>query len=138
MIGKCVRCKQLRGQLQQQKKADLPKDRMCIEPPCTYCGINIFGPFVVKDGWREIKKYGALYVCLSSRAVHIEVVHSLSTDLLILSFRCFIGQREIVRMIRSDNGTNFVGVSAELICAFQEMDHKKTGDFLENGGDWMV
>ena len=118
MIGKCVRCKQLKGQLQQQK-ADLPKDRMCIEPPCTYCGINIFGPFVVKDGWREIKIYGALYVCLSSRAVHIEVVHSLSTDLLILSFRCFIGQREIVRMIRSDNGTNFVGVSAELICAFQ-------------------
>ena len=39
-------------------------------------------------------------------------------------------------MIRSDNGTNFVSASAELIRAFQEMDHKKIGDFLEeNGGD---
>ena len=42
-------------------------------------------------------------------------------------------------MIRSDNGTNFVSASAELIRSFQEMDHKKIGDFLEeNGGDWMV
>ena len=42
-------------------------------------------------------------------------------------------------MIRSDNGANFVGASVELICAFQEMDHKKIGDFLEeNCGDWMV
>ena len=50
MIGKCFRCKQLRGQLQQQKMADFQKDRMCIEPPFTYCGVDIFGPFVVKDG----------------------------------------------------------------------------------------
>ena len=84
-------------------------------------------------------KYGALYTCLSSRAIHIEVVHSLSTDSLILSLRHFIGQRGIVRMIRSDNGANFVGASVELIHAFQEMDHKKIGDFLEeNSGDWMV
>ena len=42
-------------------------------------------------------------------------------------------------MIWFDNGTNFVGASAELIRAFQEMDHKKIGDLLEgNGGDWMV
>ena len=55
MLGKCVRCKQLRGQLQQQKMADLPKERMCIEPPFTYCGVDIFGPFVVKDGRKEVK-----------------------------------------------------------------------------------
>ena len=71
--------------------------------------------------------------------MHIEVVHSLSTDSLILSLRRFIGQRGIVRMIRLDYGANFVGASVELIRAFQEMDHKKIGDFLEeNSGDWMV
>ena len=139
MIGYCVRCKQLRRQLQQQKIANLPKDRMCTEPPFTYCGVDIFGPFVVKDDRKEVKKYDALHTCLSSRATHIEVVHSLSTDSFILSLRCFIGRRGIVRMIRSDNGANFVGASAELIRTFQEMDHKKIGDFLEeNGGDWMV
>ena len=111
MTGKCVRCKQLRGQLQQQKMADLPNDRMCIEPPFTYCGVDIFGPFVVKDGRKEVKKYGALYNCLSSRVIDNEVVHSLSTDSLILSLRRFIGQRGIVGIIRSDNEANFVGAS---------------------------
>ena len=91
MIGKCVRCKQLRGQLQQQKMADMPKDRMCIEPSFTYCDVDIFGPFVVKEGRKQVKKHGALYTYLSSRAIHIEVVHSLSTDSFILSLRHFIG-----------------------------------------------
>ena len=63
----------------------------------------------------------------------------LSTDSFILSLRRFIGRREKVKMIRSDDGTNFVGTSAEPIPTFQEMDHNKFGDFLEkNGGDWMV
>ena len=60
--------------------ADLSKDSMCIEPPFTYCGVDIFGPFVVKDDRKEVKKYGALYICLFSRAIHIEVLHSLRTD----------------------------------------------------------
>ena len=112
---------------------------MCIEPPFIYCGVDVFGPSVVKDGQKEFKKYGALYICLSSRAIHIEVVDSLSTDSFILSLRRFIGLRGIIRMIRSDNGTNFVDASAELIGAFQEMNHKKIGDFLEEtDGDWMV
>ena len=116
--------------------ADLPKDRMCIEPPFTYCRIDIFGPFEVKDGQMEVKKCDALYTCLSSRAIYIEVVHSLSTDSFILSLRRFIGRRGIARMIRSDNGANFVAASAELMPAFQEMDPKKIGDFLEeNVGD---
>ena len=118
--------------------ADLPKDRMSEEPPFTYCGINLFGPFVVKDGQKEVKRYGALYTCLSSRAIHIEVVHSVSTDSFIISLRRFVGRRGNVRMIRSDNGSNLAGASAELICAFQEMDHIKITNFLEeNGGEWI-
>ena len=40
-----------------------------------YCGVDIFGSFVVKDGWKEVKKYGVLYTCLSaSRTIHIEVI----------------------------------------------------------------
>ena len=69
IILKCVRCKQLRRRLQQQKMADLPKERMSEEPPFTYCGVDLFGSFLVKDGWKEVKTYGALYTCLSSRAI---------------------------------------------------------------------
>ena len=53
--------------------------------------------------------------------------------------RRFFGRRGIVRLVRSDNGPNFIGESAELIRVFQKMDHKNIGNFLEeNGGDWMV
>ena len=93
----------------------------------------------MKDGWKEVKRYGALYTCLSSRAIHIEVVYSLSTDLFIMSLRSFVGRRENVKMIRFDNGSDLVGASAELSRAFQEMDHIKIGNFLkENGGEWMI
>ena len=46
IILKCVRCKQLRGRLQQQKIADLPKERMSEEPPFIYCGVDLFGSFL--------------------------------------------------------------------------------------------
>ena len=45
----------------------------------------------------------------------------------------------MVKMIRSDSGSNLVGASTELSCAFQEMYHIKISNFLkENGGEWMI
>ena len=55
-ISKFVRCKILRGRFQQQKLADLPKDRISEEPPFIYFGIDMFGPFTVKDGCKKRKK----------------------------------------------------------------------------------
>ena len=114
--------------------ADFPK-----ETPFTYCGVDLFGSFLVKGGRKEAKRYGALYTCLSSRAILIEVVYSLSTDSFIMSLRRFVGCRGNVRIIRSGNGSKFVWASAELSCAFQEMDNIKIGNFLkEHGGEWMI
>ena len=112
--------------------ADLPKERMSEEPPFTYCGVDLFGSFLVKDGKKEVKRYGALYICLSSRAIHIEVLYSLSTDSFIMSLRRFVRCRGNVRMIRSDNGSNLVGASVE-------MYHIKIDNFLkENGAEWII
>ena len=80
----------------------------------------MFGPFTAKDGCKERKRYGALFTCLSSRAVHIEVMHDMTTDSFIMCLRRFIGHLGYVWMIRTDNGTNFVGASAEFIESFQE------------------
>ena len=118
--------------------ANLPKDGISEESPFNFCGIDMFGPFTVKDGCKEKKRYGALFTCLSSRAVHIEVIHSMTTDCFIMCMRRFIGHRGYVQMIRTDNGTNFVGASVELIESFQEIDHVKIGEFLQqNGGEWI-
>lgn len=70
-----------------------------------------------------MKRYGAIFTCLASRAVHIEVANSLETDAFIQVLRRFIARRGPVKHIRCDNGSNFVGAKNELHKALQEMDH---------------
>ena len=114
------------------------KDRISEEPPFSCCWIDMFEPFTVKDSRKEKKRYGAFFTCLSSRAVHIEVSHSMTTDSFIMCLRRFFGHRGYVRVIRTDNGTNFVGASTESIESFQEMDHVKIGKFWQQrGGEWI-
>ena len=98
----------------------------------------MFGPILVKEGRKEMKRYGCRFKCLSNRAIHIKSTNSLSTDSFIEALRRFVSRRGNVRVIRTDNGTNFVGASAELNKAFSEMNHKKINEFmLEHGGQWI-
>ena len=116
---------------------DLPRERLSQESPFTNCGIDMFGPILVKEGRKEMKRYGCLFTCLSSRAIHIESTNSLSTDALIQARRRFVSRKGNIRVIRTNNGTNFVGASPELNKAFSEMNHKKTNEFFA-GAWWSV
>ena len=73
-ISKCVLYRHLRVNLQQQEMASLSSDRLCEEPPFTYYCVDLLGSFVTKEGHKELKGYGALFTCLSSRAIHTETV----------------------------------------------------------------
>ena len=88
------------------------------KPPFCYVGVDCFGPFMVKSSRSIVKRYGVLFTCLSNRAVHIEVVHTLDTDAFINSLRRFIARRGKPVQIRSDNGGNFVKGDKELREAF--------------------
>ena len=83
-IPRCVTFRCLRGNLQLQKMVSLPRDRMCEEPPFTYYGVDLFGPFVVKEGCKELKRYGTLFTCLSSWAIHIEAANSLNINCFLM------------------------------------------------------
>ena len=113
-IRKCVTCAKHRGKCMGQKMADLPVDRTTPSPPFTYCGLDCFGPFTVKEGRRELKRYGLLLTCLASRAIHIEVLDDLSTDAFMNGLRSFIAIRGRIRLIRCDQGTNFMGARREI------------------------
>lgn len=115
VITKCVQCKKLSAIHGDQKMADLPQDRLLPdEPPFTYLEVDYFGPFEVKRGRATVKRYGVIFTCLTLRAVHIEVAHSLDTDSCINAIPRFIARRGQVKLLRSDNGTNFVGANREL------------------------
>ena len=90
MTSKCVNCRRFRGTVCQQKMGDLPSERLTKEPPFTYFGIDMFGPFLVKDGCKQRKYYDTMFTCLSSRAVHIETTGNMGTDSFILVLRRLI------------------------------------------------
>ena len=122
-ICRCVGCRRERKPVNEQKMADLPVDRMTPAPPFTYTGVDFFGPILIKEGRKEMKRYGALYTCLVSRAVHIEIAVSLETDSFLNSLRRFIARRGPIKELRCDNGTNFVGAERELRQAVLEMNN---------------
>ena len=93
-IWKCVTCRHLRGNFQLQKMTSLPSDMLCKEPPFTYCGVDLFGPFVTKEGRKELRRYGALFTCLSSRAIHIETVASINRFIHFVFTQIYWSQRK--------------------------------------------
>ena len=137
VISKCVFCRRNHGKPSEQKMADLPRDCISPAPPFTYTGVDYFGPFLIKEGRKEVKKYGAIFTCLDSRAVHIEVASSLESSSFIQTLQRFIARSGPVREMRSDNGTNFVGTHNELLQAIQEMDHEEIRAKLQRENiDW--
>ena len=137
-IASCVTCRKLRGAVLEQKMSDLPEDRLDCHPPFTYCGVDYFGPFTIKEGRKVLKRYGILFTCMSSRAIHLETATSLDTDSFINALRRFLSRRGPVRQLRSDNGTNFVGARRELKEALEEMDeHRIRNELLKSQCDWI-
>ena len=91
-----------------------PEDRVTANKPFTFVGVDFFGPFVVKRGRSEAEKYGCIFTCMTIRAVHLEVTHSLDTDSFLNALRRFMARRGKPGQIRSDNGGNFVKGSKEI------------------------
>lgn len=124
-VHRCVPCTRLRGKPASQKMADLPTERVEVAPPFTHTGLDCFGPFTVKAGRKDVKRYGLILTCLASRAVHLEVLEDLSTDAFLCGLRRFVSLRGNVSTIRCDRGTNFVGASKELSQAYKEMENDR-------------
>lgn len=110
--------------------SDLPAERLEPSPPFTYCGMDCFGPFVTTEGRKQHKRYGLLFTCFCSRAIHIELLEDLSTDTFINALRCFISIRGEIRQIHCDQGTNFVGAKNEFKTALSELDTQRLSAYL--------
>jgi hypothetical protein len=94
--------------------------------------MDCFGPFICKDKRKENKRYGLIFCCLASRAVHLELLDDMSTDCFINSFRCFTSIRGPVQTMISDRGTNFVGANNEFQKAMLDMIDAKTQTYLKS------
>ena len=81
LLRRCLLCKIKRARRKYPYMANLPSGRLaCEEPPFTNCGVDLFGPFYIKQGRKLLKRWGVIFTCLSVRCVHLEPVESLETD----------------------------------------------------------
>ena len=111
--NKCVTCRKGRAQTIAPVMADLPEKQLDASTAFTNVGVDYFGPFIVKIGRRNEKRWCCLFTCLTMRAVHIEMVPKLDTDSCLNAIMRFIARRGKPKSIISDNGTNFVGAERE-------------------------
>ncbi|XP_067275875.1 uncharacterized protein [Pseudorasbora parva] len=129
-VRDCVKCRRLRRPTEEQKMANLPAERIDPSPPFTYCGMDVFGPFITRQGRKSYKRYGLLFTCFCCRAIHIEMLDDMSTDAFINGLRCFIAIRGAVRQIKCDQGSNFIGAKNEFAKAIKEIDTNRLVTFL--------
>ncbi|XP_070518860.1 uncharacterized protein [Cardiocondyla obscurior] len=135
VIHSCVACVRERATVPSQLMGNLPAERVTPPPrPFTWCGLDYGGPVRVRPsagrGIKARKAYIALFVCLSTRAVHLELVSDYGSSAFLAAFTRFCSRRGLPHSVFSDNGTNFVGADRELSVAFREA--LRDPDFLNH------
>jgi hypothetical protein len=143
-IGRtCVVCRRWRGKAFEQTMRDLPSFRLKQGQPFETSSVDYFGPFDMKTGYRRKKKaFGAVFTCLATRAVQVELVTDLTTQSFLLALTRFIARWDQPKEMRSDNGRNFLGAANEIKRMLEQWkgeneEKQQLNDFCnKNGFKW--
>ena len=138
IVNECLLCKRRRAKPTVPVMASLPRQRFALcNPPFTNTGVDYIGPISVKRGRVTEKRWGCIFTCLTTRAVHLEVADDLSTDSFIMALRRFRGRRGNPKTIRSENRTNFAGANRELAEALRSLSQERiAGELAREGITW--
>ena len=110
--NRSVPCRRYSAVIQAPIMADLSRERVKkVDFPFTYVGVDYFEPIVVKYMRKTLKRWVCVFTCLSTRAIHLEMVCLLDTVSCLSAVIRFIARRGHPSTIWSDNGTNFVGAN---------------------------
>lgn len=124
IIHRCVVCFRYKKKLATQKMGSIPSYRLKPAIPFTYTGVDYAGYFNIKSSSRKnapyIKGYISLFICLTTRAIHLELVSDLSAEQFLKAFKRFVSRRGIPSEMYSDNGTNFVKAAKDLDDMFSQ------------------
>jgi hypothetical protein len=138
----CLICHKLKAQATQQLMDKLPAPRVQLSRPFLTTGVDYAGPISLRLGTTRSKTitkgYVAIFVCFATKAVHTEVVTSLTTEAFLAALRRLIARQEKPRTIYSDNGTNFQGAANQLHKIYNMLQNSsemaRVQDFSANEG----
>lgn len=120
---KCITCTRERAAIPTQIMGDLPTSRVSAATRSfLHCGIDYAGPVQIRAsagrGITSRKAYIALFICLATKAIHLELVGDYSTPAFLNAYSRFCSRRGLPQAMYSDNGTTFVGADRELTKAY--------------------
>lgn len=143
VVNQCIHCRKVRARVCRQVMGDLPVERSRPAAPFQFMSVDVFGPYLVKDDVKRrvsMKVWGVIFCCMASRALHIDLVSSMSTESFLMAYQRFTAIRGHPLKIWSDPGTNFIGAKPLLgdLYAFLKSQNR---DSLEeyaatNGTNW--
>ncbi|XP_073986068.1 uncharacterized protein [Rhodnius prolixus] len=117
-LSSCNKCFSIKPSPFNPIMGQLPEGRASASPPFTTTGIDYAGPFHVKiaslRSAKVLQCYLAIFICFSTKAIHLELVTDLTTQAFLAALNRFIARRGVPSHIWSDNGTNFVGATRKL------------------------
>lgn len=124
IIHGCVVCTRERAAIPTQMMGNLPAMRVSsTSRSFTYCGLDYAGPVLVRhSAGRDIKSrkaYIVLFICLATKAIHLELVSDYSTQAFLNAYSRFCTHRGLPHAIYSDNETTFIGADHELTLAYR-------------------
>ena len=98
-IHRCTKCLRYKKEQQYQLMGTLPQHRVNVSQPFTHCGVDYAGPLNIKcsngRGQKSFKGYVAVFICMATKAIHLEAVSSLTTDAFLGALRRFFARRKI-------------------------------------------
>lgn len=135
-IFKCIACFKTKARPVEPMMSALPKDRVNATGVFHTVQTDFAGPFSIKASRlrnaKVLKAYLCVFICSSSKAVHLEVVSDLTTEAFTAALSRFIARRGLPSVIRSDNGTNYVGTNRHLNEVHKYLLSKEVESTLEN------
>lgn len=143
-IHQCIICTRYRRATLSQQMGQLPAARVREFKPFSHVGIDYAGPITIKTSAlrkaKTTKGYICIFVCMTTKALHIELVSSLTTAAFIAALKRFIARRGLCTDVYSDCGTNFVGgnrvLARELEDAIKEASPLAKSYLVTKGINW--
>jgi len=137
ILRKCMLCQRRSAPTGEQFMADLPACRVNrSENVFSHCSVDYFGPLVTKRARTELKRYGCIFTCMATRAVHLEVVNSLESRGFLQAFFRFSDIRGRPTCMYSDNGTTMVGAQRELRAVASSLGKSVSGPLADAAIQW--
>ena len=109
ILKTCIVCQKINCQpFRYPKRTEFISDRVNFIKPFNFTGIDLTGHFFVKFGTTTVKMYILCFTCLNIRALHLELLPSMTCESILMAFTRFAGIYCIPSIVYSDNASSFL------------------------------